>query len=141
MARDCRGRESCFKFGKLGHRQKDCREVHAVDGEEKPAGQPKWCLTLETDENHGVRAEGNILELTADSGTEVHITPSRLVTKFMKWIQGPEMVMRGASGEQLKHYGRVELLLRVDQNILKLHMEVVDARRASLGVSGITDRG
>jgi hypothetical protein len=59
----------------------------------------------------------------------------------MKWIQGPEMVMKGASREQLKHYGRVELLLRVDQGILVLHMEVVDARRALLSVSAITDRG
>ncbi len=48
------------------------------------------------------------MELTADSGTEVHVILFRFVTKFMKWIRGPEKTMRGASGEELKHYGRVD---------------------------------
>ena len=88
-----------------------------------------------------MQTDEGTLELTADSGTEVHVIPFRFVTKFMKWIRGPEMTMRGASGEELKHYGRVEILLRVNNNIIKLHMEVVDARRALLSVSMMIDLG
>ncbi len=56
---------------------------------------------------------GDTLELAVDSGTEVHVIPFKWVTKLTKWVEGPKLIMRGAGGEQLKHYGRVEVLLQV----------------------------
>ena len=83
----------------------------------------------------------DILELAVDSGTEVHVIPFKWVNKLMKWVRGPEMIMRGAGGEFLKHYGRVEVLLEVDGRLVRVHLEVADARRALLSVSAMVDAG
>ncbi len=81
------------------------------------------------------------LGVAVDSGTEVRIIPFKWVTKLMRWVRGPEMVMRGASEGQLRHYGRVEVLLQVKQKPIKLYLEVVDARQALLSVSAMLDVG
>ena len=54
-----------------------------------------------------------ILELAVDSGTEVHIIPLKFVSRLMRWITGPDVTMHGAGGETIRHYGRVEIVLRV----------------------------
>ena len=63
----------------------------------------------------------NDMLLTAtDSGTEVHIMPAKWVTKHMKWVTGPSMVLRGAGGQSLRHYGRVLVVLKAQENYVSL---------------------
>ncbi len=47
-------------------------------------------------------ATKNKLQLTLDSGAEVHIIPLHLVTKRMRWATGPQFYYGRHSGEQLK---------------------------------------
>ena len=129
----------CFKCGKPGHRQKDCKKIHQLEQQPKAEGG-KWCFMVVIGEAT-TSVSGNTLELAVDSGTEVHIIPFKWVTKFMKWIKGPTLIMRGAGGEQLKHYGRVEVLLQVGTRLFRLYLEVVDVRRALLSVSAMSDNG
>ena len=136
--KDCRGREACFKCGKPGHRQEECKEVHEVEQEPRDSA---WCFAMEIQSPKTEHSEDSTLELAVDSGTEVHIIPFRWVRKTMKWVRGPDMVMRGAGGEQLRHYGRVEVLLEIKNKLVKLYLEVVDARRALLSVSAMLDAG
>ena len=49
-----------------------------------------------------IAQNGDTLELAVDSGTEVHVIPFKWVTKLMKWVEGPKLIMRSARGEQLK---------------------------------------
>ena len=62
----------------------------------------------------------NMLLIAVDSGTEVHIMPAKWVTKHMKWVTGPSMVLRGAGGQSLRHYGRVLVVLKVQENYVSL---------------------
>ncbi len=87
------------------------------------------------------KVSGDTLEIAVDSGTVVHVIPFKWMTKFMKWVEGPKLIMRSAGGEQLKHNGRVELILQVGTKLFKLYLEVVDARRALLSVSAMLDNG
>jgi hypothetical protein len=59
----------------------------------------------------------------------------------MKWVTGPSMVLRGAGGQSLRHYGRVLVVLKVQENYVSLYFEVVDASRALLSVSAVLDKG
>ena len=98
-------------------------------------------ITKTTAITETIAQKGDTLELTVDSGTEVHVIPFKWVTKLMKWEEGPKLIMRSAGGEQLRHYGRVEVLLQVGAKLFKIYWEVVDARRALLSVSAMLDNG
>ena len=82
----------------------------------------------------------NMLLIAVDSGTEVLIMPAKWVTKQMRWVTGPSMVLRGAGGQSLRHYGRVLVVLKVQENLVSLYFEVVDASRALLSVSAVLDK-
>ena len=98
-------------------------------------------ITKTTAITETIAQNGDTLELAVDSGTEVHVIPFKWVTKLMKWVEGPKLIMCSAGGEQLKHYGRVEVLLKVGTKLFKIFLEVVDARRALLSVSAMLDNG
>ena len=51
------------------------------------------------------------------------------------------MVLRGAGGQSLRHYGRVLVVLKVQESFVSLYFEVVDASRALLSVSAVLDKG
>ena len=59
----------------------------------------------------------------------------------MKRVRGPDIVMRGAAGELIRHYERVEVLHEVSKQLVRLHLEVADAGRALLSVSAMVDAG
>ncbi len=72
----------------------------------------------------------------------MHTTPSRLVTKRMRWTTGPQLVVtHGAGGEQLKHYGCVEILMSAGRKPTRACLEAMEARRALLSVSATLDAG
>ena len=81
------------------------------------------------------------LLVVVDSGTEVHIMPLKWVTKDMRWVTGPSLTLRGAGGQSLRHYGRVQVVLKVQENYISLYFEVVDASKALLSVSAVLDKG
>ena len=86
------------------------------------------------------QSTGKLL-IAVDSGAEVDIMPAKWVTKHMRWVTGPSMVLRGAGGQSLRHYGRILVALEVQENFVSLNFEVVDASRALLSVSAILDKG
>ena len=49
--------------------------------------------------------------------------------------------MHGAGGETIRHYGRVEIVLRVGRETVRLHLEVAEARRSLLSVFTMVDAG
>ena len=133
VAKECRNKEVCFKCGKPGHRQKDCKEIHEVSSSAN-TGKDKWCLLISMAILKWEEQPSNMLLIAVDSGTEVHIMPAKWVTKHMRLVTGPSMVLRGAGGQSLRHYGRVLVVLKVQENLVSLHFEVVDANRALLSV-------
>ena len=67
--------------------------------------------------------------------------PLKWVTKSMRWITGSSLTLRGAGGQSLHHYGRVQVGLKIRENYISLNFEVVDASRALLSVSAVADKG
>ena len=86
------------------------------------------------------QSTGKLL-IAVDSGTEVHIMPLKWVTKDMRWVPSPSLTLRSAGGQSLRHYGRILVTLKLQENFVSLYFEVVDASRALLSVSDILDTG
>ena len=82
--------------------KKDCKEIHEIEKDPKQESAQWSIFMVETSENKNEMLKEN-LELAVDSGTEVHIIPLKWVSKLMKWINGPDITMRGAGGEYIRH--------------------------------------
>lgn len=104
----------CYHSGKLGHLARDAVAAnHALNAANQDTDRriaekcTPWSMMMKLNGVLQLRrstwkrlhAGANVLELAVERGTEMNDIPYRLMTKLMKWIQGPAMIMRGASGE------------------------------------------
>ena len=79
--------------------------------------------------------------VAVDSGSEIHVLPISEVASVFEKVGGYQLMMKGAGGERLEHYGQVRVDLEIGRETFKIVFEVAKVRRGLLSVASMVDAG
>jgi RNase P/RNase MRP subunit p29 len=149
LTKECRTGRVCYNCLKPGHTMKNCmaprRVVQQIEGDYLADGDEEQNVLMLTTNGYKEKDQlkiGGTLKLAVDSGSELHVIPRRLVQDWIERIQnGKNLLLKGAGQEQLKHYGRLRIVLKFGVHTVTSDFEVADVRRAIYSAAVMEEHG